>query len=382
MSLPNFFIKIPYSLVGPGSISKLPELIKEMDGTRVLIVTDNGVKEAGLLHTLIESIKNSGCHYSTYDECMPNTPSGNIDQCAKKAIEEQTDLLIGIGGGSVIDTTKIVSLLAANSLEMSDIIGAPTMPSKALAKIIIPTTSGTGSEWSRLALYTDEADGRKKMFRGMKVFADAVIIDPELTLGMPQRVTADTGIDALTHAIEAYTSSTAHTVGDSFSETAIQMVSCNLLRVYNNGKDLEARYNMSIAASLAMEAMTVEGGGLAHMIDASIIAKAHISHGAALAIILPHVMEYDIPANVDRYARLATLMGAKMSGLSLDEAAALSVQTFKKLCSDLGMKHKLSQVGIKSDDIPAMVENVLKFGGARLAPHKAEDITSILKAAL
>ena len=199
---------------------------------------------------------------------------------------------------------------------------------------------------------------------------------------MPPKVTADTGIDALTHGIEAYTSVTAHPIGDVFAETVIKLVSANLMRAYSNGNDIEARYNMSIAASFGMASLTIDGGGLAHMIDGSIIAKAHISHGAALAIITPHVMEFNLPAHTDKYARLATLMGAKISGLSLDDAAKLSVETYKKLCSDLGMKQKLKDVGINKDDIPAIVDNTVKFAGSRLAPYKPQDVKQILTAAL
>jgi len=203
-----------------------------------------------------------------------------------------------------------------------------------------------------------------------------------MTLGLPPRVTADTGVDALTHGIEAYASVTAHPIGDVFAETVIKLVSANLLRAFTNGDDIEARYNLSIAASFGMAALTIDGGGLAHMIDGSIISKVHISHGAALAIIMPHVMGFNLPAHTERYARLATLMGAKISGLSLDDAAKLSVETYRKLCKDLGMKQRLRDVGITKDDLPAIVENVAKFVGPRLAPFKREDVAAILNAAL
>jgi alcohol dehydrogenase len=382
MSTPSFFIKIPYTLVGPGSISNISDIIKEFDAKSILIVTDKGLKDAGLLSNMFSLLKKTGCKYSTYDECQPNAPSGTIDACAQKAIAEKADLLIAVGGGSVIDTTKIVSLLAANDMQTKDIIGTPTLPPKILPKIMIPTTAGTGSEWSRIALLSDDADGQKKAIRGLKLFSDAGIVDPELTLGLPPKVTADTGIDAWTHGIEAYTSKTAHPFGDIFSETVIKLVSGNLLRAYTNGNDIEARYNMSIAASMGMAALTLEGGGLGHMIDGSIISKAHISHGAALAIIMPYVMELNLPGSIERFARLATLMGAKISGLSIDDAAKLSVETYKKLCKDLGMKQKLSDVGITKDDLPAIVDNVAKFAGPRMAQYKKEDIAQILNAAL
>jgi len=382
MSMPSFFIKIPYTLVGPGSVSKLSELIVEFDAHNTLIITDHGVKEAGLIKKITAVLKNTECKYSIFDGCEPNAPSGTIDKCTQQAVNEQPNILIAVGGGSVIDTAKVVSITAANNIKLSDIIGKPNLPQKVLPKIIIPTTAGTGSEWSRLALLSDEGDGKKKALRGMKLFPDAVIVDPELTLGMPPKVTADTGVDALTHGIEAYTSVTAHPIGDVFAETVIKLVSANLLRAFNSGADIEARYNLAIAASFGMAALTVDGGGLAHMIDGAIISKAHISHGAALAIIMPHVMELNLPSYTEKYARLATLMGAKISGLSLDDAAKLSVETYKKLCKDLGMKQRLRDVGIAKDDLPAIAESVTKSAAARLAPFKPEDVADILNAAL
>jgi len=375
MSTPSFFMKIPYTLVGPGSINRLNELITEFDAHSTLIITDQGVKGAGLIKKITAVLKNT-------DGCEPNAPSGTIDKCTQQAVNEKPDVLIAVGGGSVIDTAKVVSVTAANNVMLKDLIGKPNLPPNVLRKIMIPTTSGTGSEWSRLALLSDEADGQKKALRGMKLFPDAVVVDPELTLGLPPRVTADTGVDALTHGIEAYASVTAHPIGDVFAETVIKLVSANLLRAFTNGDDIEARYNLSIAASFGMAALTIDGGGLAHMIDGSIISKVHISHGAALAIIMPHVMGFNLPAHMERYARLATLMGAKISGLSLDDAAKLSVETYRKLCKDLGMKQRLRDVGITKDDLPAIVENVAKFVGPRLAPFKREDVAAILNAAL
>ncbi|MFC1906120.1 iron-containing alcohol dehydrogenase [Chloroflexota bacterium] len=382
MPTPSFFMKIPYTLVGPGSINRLNELITEFNAHSTIIITDQGIKGAGLIKKITAVLKNTDCKYSVFDGCEPNAPSGTIDKCTQQAVNEQPDVLIAVGGGSVIDTAKVVSVTAANNIMLKDLIGKPNLPPKVLRKIMVPTTSGTGSEWSRLALLYDEADGQKKALRGMNLFPDAVVVDPELTLGMPPKVTADTGVDALTHGIEAYTSITAHPIGDIFAETVIKLVSANLLRAFSNGNDIEARYNLSIAASFGMAALTIDGGGLAHMIDGSIISKAHISHGAALAIITPHVMEFNLPSHTEKYAKLATLMGAKISGLSLDNAAKLSVETYKKLCKDLGMKQRLRDIGITKDDLSLIATNVAKLAGPRLAPFKLEDVTKILNAAL
>ncbi|MFC1998344.1 iron-containing alcohol dehydrogenase [Chloroflexota bacterium] len=382
MSLPNFFIKIPYTLVGQGSIAKLSELIDEFEAHSALIITDKGLKEAGLVKKITAVLKNTSCRYSVFDGCEPNAPSSTIEKCTQQAIEDKPDVLISLGGGSVMDTVKIVSVTAASDVKLKDLVGAPKLPAKVLPKIMIPTTSGTGSEWSRLAVFADETDGQKKSLRGMNLFPDAVIIDPEITLGLPPRITADTGIDALSHGIEAYTSLTAHHIGDMFPETVIKLVSANLIKAYSDGSDIEARYNMAVAASLGMASLIVEGGGLAHMMDGPVLNKAHISHGASLAILMPHVMEFNVPANTERYARLATLMGAKISGLSLDDAANLPVATFRKMCSEMGMKQKLKDVGITKDDLPQIADNIVKLAGPRLAPYKPDDVSVILKAAL
>lgn len=382
MSLPSFFIKIPYTLVGQGSIAKLSELIDEFDAHSALIITDKGLKESGLVKKITAVLKNTSCKYSVFDGCEPNATSSSIEKCTQQALEDKPDVLISLGGGSVMDTVKIVSVTAAGDVQLKDLIGTPRLPQKVLPKIFIPTTSGTGSEWSRMAVFADETAGQKRSLRGMNLFPDAVIIDPEITLGLPPKITADTGIDALSHGIEAYTSPTAHHIGNMFPEMVIKLVSANLIKAYSNGNNIEARYNMAVAASLGMASLIVEGGGLAHMMDGPVLSKAHISHGTALAILMPHVMEFNIPANTEKYARLAKLMGAKISGLSLNDAANQSVATFKKMCSDMGMKQKLRDVGIAKDDLPQIAETIVKLAGPRLAPHKPDDVTRILNAAL
>jgi alcohol dehydrogenase len=344
-------LQIPNTVFGRGSISSLTQMIADADANKVLIMTDKGIMETGNITKLLPLLDAAGCRHAIFDKCEPNTPSSVVEKCSQQVVDEGYDLLIGIGGGSVMDTAKIVSIVAYNQIPVRDIIGQRNVKMKSMPKILIPTTSGTGSEWSGAAMITDSTTGKKGIVSGPCNYPHAVIIDSELTLGLPQNITADTGMDALTHAIEAYTSPRHNIVCDVFAEPAIKLISDNLFSAYTRD-DIEARHNLSIAASLAITAFLRAGGGLsAHGIDALITEMTHLSHGAALSILLPHIMEYKRAAMPDRFAKLAKLMGKNTDNLTEMEAAEKSVEAVKNLMTQLGMKTRFSQVGLTDKDV-------------------------------
>ena len=262
-----------------------------------------------------------------------------------------------------MDTAKAVSLAAPSGKEVQTFIGPEKDTGQVIPKILVPTTAGTGSEWTAVAVITDQTDGKKKLIgRAPYVRADAALIDPELTLGLPQRVSAETGVDALAHAIEAYVSCKATIVGDMFAETAIRIVSESLRAAYSKGtKNVEARYRMSVAATLASGALQASHAGLAHCMDGLIVEKGKISHGAALGILLPHVMEFNLVAVPEKFGRIAKLMGEKTDGQAVMDAAKKAPEAVKKLCRDLGMVQRLEEIGISSDNIPQLVEDFVRI---------------------
>jgi alcohol dehydrogenase class IV len=381
-------IQIPYTLMGEGGVSGIGDIIGGFDATNVLIVTDSGIVKGGLLDKIISPLQNIGCKFDVFDECQANAPSHVIEECSKRVREGGYDLLIGVGGGSVLDTAKIVSVVASSGMKVQDLLISGKGKGKVLPKILVPTTSGTGSEWSEIGMFTDETDGQKKALRINQFYPNATIVDPEMTLNLPQRITADTGMDALSHAIEGYVSVRSNIVSDMFAEAALRLIPENLRLAYAKGhRHMEARRKLAIASSLAMEAGVICGVGLAHYLDGFIVTRAHISHGAALSILLPHVMEFHLVAAPTKFAKIAALMGEKIEGLSVMDAARKSVDAVRRLIQDLGMTQRLRDVGINDKDIPQIVDDlfmymlpVIERNNPRLVSR--EDVTRVLRAAL
>jgi alcohol dehydrogenase class IV len=293
-------------------------------------------------------------------------------------VVEKYDLLIGVGGGSTMDTTKAVSVLAAeDALTMQDLIdGRPVMA--AVKKVLIPTTAGTGSEWSSGAVVKlDALDHRTCAYFSPKNYPDAVIVDPGLTRHLPAEATAHTGMDALTHAIEAYTSCRASIVSDMFASTAIKLIAKSLRPAFAKGSvNIEHRYNLSFAASAAMAAASVAGVGIAHFMNHALARNAHISHGAAVALMLPYVMEFNLVSDPPRFAEIARLLGEEVCGFSVVDAARQSVVAVRRLLTDLGMPQTLTEVGVSETDIPGLVDELMKYQSFAIAFMNPRDVSA------
>jgi alcohol dehydrogenase len=358
----TFSIRIPNTIVGVGGTGGLASLVRELGGTKALLVTDADLVRAGLMEPLKKSLDDSKVPFVLFDKCLPDAPLSVVAECARTAKDNGCDIVIGVGGGSVMDTAKVASVMARSDMgyrEVFDALGPPGSRLPRLPKILIPTTAGTGSEWSYAAAVTDDLKGAKKII--MDSWADAVIIDPQMTLNLPSRVTADTGMDALIHAIEAFTSWKANLVSDMFAEKTIQLVSENLRPAVAKGaKHLEARYNMALAAAFGMAAGSASGLGAAHVLSYALAKKVHLTHGTGVCLMLPAVMEYNLPANPSKFARIALLMGESVEGLSQMEAARKSVNAVRELIRDAKMPQRLREVGIEKEDIPIFVEFVFQ----------------------
>lgn len=383
-------VKIPDTIIGLGAISNIGDIAKSFAASKILILTDKGIVKAGIINAIKAPMEKAGLKFEVFDGCKEEPPIPLLEEISKKVKEGNYDLLIGIGGGSAMDTAKVVSVTALTGMTMSDYISVGFhhgIKGKIIPKILIPTTSGTGSEWS-VATPVYDQDGKAYVVQARENMADKVIIDPELTATLPPRVTADTGIDALAHAIEAYTSATANVFSDMLATTAITMISENLPQAYAKGKqNIGARYNMSVAAALAMNAVTSGGIGLSHLINTFLGTKTRVSHGTAVSLTLPAVMEYNLISNPDKFADIAELMGENIDGLSTLDAATLSVEAVKRLINNLNLPRNLSDIGIKEADIPELARRCCQEAQPAidaLNPRDAheEDIIKILKASL
>jgi alcohol dehydrogenase len=384
-----FNATIPNTTIGSGAISTIGDAAKMFTPQKVLVVSDAGLVKAGVLEPVKTALDKAGLKYDIFDECKEKPPISLLEKLNEIVKANGYDLLVGVGGGSVIDSVKVVSVIAYNKMSVMDYVGT-FFPAKVkgeiIPKIFVPTTAGTGSEWSQAAVaYEDEPGERLYPCNSVDNAADKVIIDPDLTLSVPQKVTADTGIDALSHAIEAYTSGLANIYSDMLAETSIKLVAENIRQAYSKGRqNREARYNMSMAAAFAMAGSLASGPGLVHLLGDAI--KIKVSHGTVCAILLPPVMEYNLISNPTKFAKLAVLLGEKIEGLSDIDAAYKSVSAVKKIIMDVGLPQKLRDIGFKETDIPKLAQkadNINKPVISLLNPRDAnvKEIEQVFQAA-
>lgn len=289
-------------------------------------------------------------------------------------------MFIGIGDKGALVTTKLLSIISSGTTTIKDLANSHRKSNKAILKILVPSTS-SGIEWSRTALFIDETN-TFHLVRGHDISADFVIIDPELTVEMSQKVTAETGFGAFTHAIEAYTTLTPNILADMLAETSIRLITRNIRTVYSSGSNIEARYNITISAAMSMEALTIQGLSLVHIMDEFSTYKANTSPGSALGAILPRYMEINMPSYMFRYAKIAELMGARFDGLSLADVAKQSIEYVKKISQELGLKQKLGDIGLTSENISEIHRNIHKFAAHKLPAHKMDEMQKILNLSL
>lgn len=352
-----FWVRLPYTLIGTGTVGRVGELTKHLGGKKILIVTDSGVVQAGLLDKVKEPLEKESIEFGIFDSCEPNCPVDVVQRCAQFAKGGGYNLMIGLGGGSTLDTTKLASIAAATgdiTLESIRNYVTGELPAPGLPKILIPTTAGTGSEISPVAVLVD-VDGVKKAVKHEYCLANIAIVDPSMTQYLPAEITAHTGIDALSHVFEAYLCTTPNILSDTMAEMTIKLVSENLRVAYYNGS-LEARYNMAIAATYAMSTVFMSGLSLYHAMGQSLQIEAKTTHGISLYLVMPPIMEFNLMATPQRFARIAELMGEKIEGLPLRKAALKSIDAVKQLGTDIGLPQRLRDIGVKKEQIPRFVD--------------------------
>jgi alcohol dehydrogenase class IV len=370
--------------VGLNAACQVAQEVKQFGGSRVLIVTDPGVVAADLLTPIEKSLNSGDIAYVVYKGVEPEPPSRVIDQGAEIFQVEGCDLVLGVGGGSSLDVAKGISILATNKGKILDYCGIDQVPQNGAPMILMPTTAGTGSEVTRVLVLTDEEQNTKNVVFTPYALANAAIVDPLLSLSMPPTVTADTGMDAMVHAIETYVSMNATVFSDIFAESAIQLIADYLPVAWAKGSNTEARYNMSLAATLAGLAFGSGGLGAVHALAYPLGTEYHMTHGRTNAIMLPHVMQYNIPGSPERYARIAELMGKDIEGYGVLEAADLAVESIRELLDTINVSCQIKDYGIPEADLPKLADGAMKQ--ARLfVPNprdlNPEDVASIYQEA-
>lgn len=319
-------------------------------GDRALVVTDSGVRDAGLLESVVASLEAAGVGIEIFDGVEADPTVSNATAAATAAADSDADVLVGVGGGSPMDVTKVAAVAVATGRPVPEVVAAAEPLPDGVPTVLLPTTAGTGSEVSPAAVLFDDAEGEKAGIVDPALFADVALVDPDLSMHLPPGLTKATGIDAFAHAVGSYVSTDANELSDALCVRAMELIESNLRDASFHGASRpSARVGMSIAATLAMLGRVNGGKSAIHSVAYGLQAKYDLPHAEAIAIVLPSVLSYDAPAALDRFARLGTrLYGA--TGSRRQRAAEL-VDGVRTLRDDLGLDGSLRDVGGSEEDL-------------------------------
>jgi alcohol dehydrogenase class IV len=357
----------PFTFQGPSNIlfesggsKKVADLAVEFGAQRVLLVTDRGVRNSGLTQAAEDALRAAGRDLVVFEDVVADPPSKVIEQAVSICHDERSDLVVAIGGGSALDTAKLVAYLAKSGDHLDDIYGVGLAKGHRLPLLLAPTTAGTGSEVTPIAIVTTPTTEKKGVV-SPRLLPDWAILDPELTLSLPPHVTAATGIDAMVHAIEAYTSRyKKNPMSDQLARQALALLSQNIREVWHNGGNLEARSQMLLGSMLAGLAFANAPVAAVHALAYPIGAIFHVPHGLSNALVLMGVLRFNLPAAEALYAELAPIIDPGADGLSTDEAARRFVDGLAAICRDCKVPASLGEVGVSESDLPRLAEDAMK----------------------
>lgn len=386
---------------GSHSVNQLGDIAARLGAKRTLIVTDAVLLKTGLLDCVRIPLDGCGINVEIFSGGEPEPSFRAAEACIQIARQVKPDVIIGLGGGSNMDLAKISATVLAHGGSPRDYLGEDKVPGPIVPLICIPTTAGTGSEVSAAAVLTDSDNQLKVGILSNYLRPAVALVDPQLTLSCPPKLTADSGIDALTHAIEAYTAidnehftlppgerSTyqgRHPLGDCFAEKAIALIGANLVRAVKQGTDLAAREGMALGATLAGMAFSNVGVALVHALEYPVGGATHCSHGTGNGLLLPFVMRFNLPARRKELATIARLLGENVAGMNEADAAESAVHAVERLRSAIGIPERLRDLGVRREQLRSFAEKAMgiqRILRVNPRPVAVEDCEAILHAAL
>ena len=349
---------IPATVItGIGAAEQAGEQAKRLDARTALVVTDIGIVKLGYADELVSRLRGVGIAASLFSDVTPDPTLQNVNDGLEQYRDEGCDLIISIGGGSAIDCGKGIAIKLTNDGELFDFMGVDKIPNPGAPLIAIPTTAGTGSECTKATVITDTEHNVKMMLSSPCLMAQVAIVDPLLSLTTPPHLTSAVGVDALTHAIEAYISKRAQPITNALALKAIRMISGSLRQAWADGENIKARTEMMIAASIAGMAFSNSSVALVHGMSRPIGAYFHVHHGLSNAVLLLDVMEYSVVGAPDRFADIARAMGEPIDGLSLMRRADAAIASAERLINDLRMP-RFGEIGINRDEFEAVADQM------------------------
>jgi len=339
---------------GVGVVGTLSNEVRKLGAKKVLIITDPGVYRSGLVQPINEQLAKAMVAVDIFSAAEPEPTLPGLNNAAKELKRENYDIIVGVGGGSSIDTAKGLSILLAHGGDGQKYIGTDKIPGPGITVIAIPTTAGTGSEVTNIAIFGDPEKELKLGMVSPYLLARLALVDPILTYGCPPVVTAASGIDALVHAIECYTSIKANNFSDALALEAMRLIAGNLRTAVNNGSNKEARNQMAEGALLAGIAFGNSGVAAVHALAYPLGARFYVSHGVANGLLLPYVMKCNLHANLSKYVVVAQMLGVPTEGLPLQKAAEQGVEAAKALATDIGIPLHLRDLGVPKEALEGM----------------------------
>ena len=345
---------------GMDAVQKVADEAVRFKAKRPIIICDPGVAKAGIAEQIQKIVEGKlGIAADVYADVEPEPRIESLEQCAEAVKKGGYDLLIGVGGGSSMDTTKGVSVLVGNGGSIRDYFGIDKVPQKGLPYILVATTAGTGAEISNNAVFLDTEQKLKIGTVSQYCLADVAIVDPMLTVSMPPAVTAATGMDALTHAIESYTAVKATPLTELWSLESIRLIAGSLRTAVTRGSDLKARYDMALGSLTAGIALANASAGSVHALAYPLGGTYRVPHGVSNALMMPYVLEYNAIADLPKFAKIAEAMGECVQGLCPREAAFKAVDAVRKLSQDVGIPQRMRDVGVPEEAIEAFVPGAM-----------------------
>lgn len=355
----NFNYSLPVNLIfGAGKIEVLGEETSKY-GKKAFIVTGrSSTKKTGLLDKSLDLLDKAGIEYVVFDKITSNPLTTTVEEGAALALQTGCNVIVGIGGGSIMDAAKAIAFIMKNKGDISDYIFGKIYGKTALPIVLVPTTSGTGSEGNNFSVLTNPKNGDKKSLRTNAIYAKASIIDPELMMTMPKSIIAPVGFDALTHNIEAYISKASQPITEIQALYGIKLLSENLIKVYKEPEDLEAWEKVTFASTLGGMVIGISGVAASHGLEHPVSGLKDIVHGKGLASLMPNIIERSFKSSPEKFSNVSRILGGK------DESDCSKV--LKKLLEDLNLNITLGEMGITHEDVDWMAENCMKVSMASL----------------
>jgi len=361
MSTPFTLLNAGRIVAGPGSLDQLPTLVAELGARRVLLISDKGVAAAGLIEPARAALTQAGLAVQVIANTPPEPEVKDVDAVLAAARSGGgCDAVVGIGGGSAMDVAKVIAVLLKHPVSLQDLLNKAPLPARGLPTVMVPTTSGTGAEATPNAIILVPEDALKVGIVSPLLLPDAVILDPLLTLTLPPAVTASTGMDALTHAIECYCSKKGNAFSDLYGLEAIRLIAGSIRPAFEDGRNVQARGDMLMGAFYGGVCIATSSTTAVHALAYPLGGKYRVPHGLSNAMLLPTVMEFNLEGSERRFAAMARAMGLPVDGLSDRAAGERFIAALHDLNADLGIRSDLRSVGVAASDLDGLVEGAAK----------------------